>query len=489
MHKKLEKIIKEIVKEPEVVVLNVRNIFDVVSLGEKKVSDFVHNKNEYRIAFANIPNTADNFTILDRHFRLSIGTTEIPAKYIDLKEIEKLSRFDTWKHMIKENIVEHVDAYDAREILLLMRKHKIPFRKLVSYLLDDTGKKDERILDIVRSVVFPIPMYARKQLQQFNNNGFIYTNSSTGKSTTFLRVLGYQPASNVTEAGLIGGISSSKNVMTGSLNGIGVEVIDEYPETADFPIVNKLLSYTESGEVTRELCDRIICRGTKSIFVMGNCHNGDEYNLEKELVRIASGKTLERIGRRYCHIIFGLRYKVVSPLNYSVAVVERLRNIVKSVISVGEGKVVRSLFYCMSWIQEDDEDYRTRMKCLSTLAIYDNIKDYISGLALGFSRLKFAAVKVAALDNLDALVLCDDDSKLKPIMKRILREAKLQYEKFKEYNFESFNFLKESPKTACLRMIGENKTREEIMSVLKLPIATYYRYRQTVLGEEKKAKN
>jgi hypothetical protein len=52
---------------------------------------------------------------------------------------------------------------------------------------------------------------------------------------------------------------------------------------------------------------------------------------------------------------------------------------------------------------------------------------------------------------------------------------------------ESFSFLKESPKIACFRMMKDNKTREEIMSSLNLPMATYYRYRQAVLGEEKKA--
>jgi hypothetical protein len=488
MDKKLETIIKEIVREPEIVMLNVKGIFDVINLGDKRINEFVQNKNEYRIAFASIPNTADNFTILDRHFRLSVGMMEIPVKYIDPKEVEKLARFDVWKHLIKENIVEYVDAYDAKEVLLLLRKHKISFRKIIDYLLDDTGKKDERIIDIIRSAIFPIPMYARKQLQQFNNNGFIYTNSGTGKSTTFLRILGYQPASDVTEAGLIGGISSSKNVMSGTLNGSGCEVIDEYPEVKEMPIINKLLSYTESGEATRELCDRIVCRGTKSIFVMGNCHNDDEYNMEKELTRIASGRTLERIGRRYCHVIFGLRYKVVPPSNYSAVVVERLRNIMRSVISLGEGRAVQSMFYCLKWVQEDDSDFNVYMKYLSTLAIYDNIRDYINGLALGFSKLKFAGVKVAVLNNLDALVLCDDDRKLKPIMKRILNEAKFQYEKFKEANIESFSFLKESPKSVCLRMMKDNKTKEEIVSSLNISERTYFRYRQAVLGEEKRAK-
>lgn len=489
MDKKLENVIKENVKEPEVVMLHIKNIVDVITLNKKQVNDFVQSKNEYRIAFASIPNTTDNFTVLDRHFRLSVGMMEIPAKYIDSKKLEKFSRFDTWKHLIKENVVEYVDAYDAKKILLLLRKHKIAFRKIIDYLLDDTGKKDRRILDIVRSVIFPIPMYVRKQLQQFNNNGIIYTNSSTGKSTTFLRVLGYQPAGNVTEAGLLGGISSSKQVMAGTLNGTGCEIIDEYPETKEVPIINKLLSYTESGEATRELCDRIVCRGTKSIFIMGNCHQNDEHSLNRELTRIASGRTLERIGRRYCHVIFGLRYNVVPPANYSVAVIERLRNIVRSVMFAGEGRAIQSIFYCLNWVQEDDLDYSVRMKSLTAFAVYDDIKDYVSGLSLGFSKLKFAAVKVAVLNNLDALVLCNDDKKIKLIMEGILSEAKSQYEKFKEYNLESFSFLKESPKAACFRMIREHKTQEEINDVLGIPRSTYFKYRQAVLGEDKKAKN
>lgn len=489
MDKKLEDIIKETVKEPEVVLLHVKNIIDVITLNKKHADNFVQSKNEYRIAFASIPNTADNFTVLDRHFRLSVGMMEIPAKYIDSKKLEKLSRFDTWKHLIKENIVEYVDAYDAKKILLLLRKHKIAFKQIIDYLLDDTGKKDERILDIIRSVMFPIPMYARRQLQQFNNNGIIYTNSSTGKSTTFLRVLGYQPAGDVTEAGLLGGINASRQVMAGTLNGIGCEIIDEYPEARETPIINKLLSYTESGEVTRELCDKIVCRGTKSIVIMGNCHQNDEHSLHAELTRIASGRTLERIGRRYCHIIFGHRYDVVPPVNFSAAIVERLRNIVRSVIFAGEGRAVQCFFYCLDWVQQDDLEYNTYMKNLSTMPVYDGIKDYINGLALGFSKLKFAGVKVAVLNNLDALVLCDDDKKLEPIMKSILDEAVLQYEKFKESNMESFSFLKESPKIACLRMMKENKTQEEISNVLNISRSTYFRYKQAVLGEEKKAKH
>jgi DNA-directed RNA polymerase specialized sigma subunit len=128
------------------------------------------------------------------------------------------------------------------------------------------------------------------------------------------------------------------------------------------------------------------------------------------------------------------------------------------------------------------------MKNLSTMPVYDGIKDYINGLALGFSKLKFAGVKVAVLNNLDALVLCDDDKKLEPIMKSILDEAVFQYEKFKESNMESFSFLKESPKIACLRMMKENKTQEEISNVLNISRSTYFRYKQVVLGEENKAK-
>lgn len=477
MNKKFEGVIRELVKEPKTMILNIIGIRDIVDL-TRGSDDIVCNERSYRIANAVIPNTTDYFLIYDENFQLSVGMAEICVQYINEEDVKKLSRYDTWKDMIRENLVKYVSTYEPNALLKRMKRRKITFREVVDYLVDDTGKKDRKITELIKSTMLPIPMYMRKRFQPFNNHAIILTNSGVGKSTAYERVLGIQPSTGVTEAGLVGGCNLSKEVTVGSLNGVGVEVIDEFPER-DTSIVNKLLTYTESGETIRKLVSMIVCRGTKSIVMMGNCTNTDEYHLNSELVKLATGRTLERVGRRYCQLLYGRNFDIVSAEDYSPDVIEKLRGIVGSIVNANEKKIIDAMLYCLAWVQQDDKDYENHFRGLGRLTKYDNLRDFFLGCSLHSKRLKFGAVKVAILDNLDMLVLSKGKKKT-AILRKILADAKKQYERFKDDNYESFNFIKETRKSQVIGLLRSGKSMSEIQTITGVPDRTFFRYQREV---------
>ena len=188
-------------------VMDTLNIFE-----QPKSSSALTAKPLYRVAWATLPNSNQFFTIYDKTFKINKGYCEIALKHASKNFKARLKESGGWN--ARGLMTIPTMPFDVKGEL-----RKINWKEKLDFLIDDTGKKSEALKDIAKSSLI------NQSEQNIQPNGIILTNSGSGKSTTFRNITGNEPATNVSEAGLIGSaIKTEKGWETtvGYLDGEGL---------------------------------------------------------------------------------------------------------------------------------------------------------------------------------------------------------------------------------------------------------------------------
>ena len=480
--KRLEKVISQVddPKTISIVVLDVQDIYTLIHHKDQRITA----KPEYRVCFSKLLNSKEIIRIIDKRLIISTGVHEISMSEMKPQEVTKLHEHNTWeeKTNVSDNVYKIVEVYDTTDTLELLRSNKISFKALVDYLIDDTSTKDIRLMDLTKSTMFPIPLNEREIWQPFNNHAFVLTNTGAGKSSSYYRLTGVEPSSDVSYIGLLGGFSiTTRTITAGSLNGSGAFPMDEFPERKD-AIMNQLLNYTEHGENIRSLVETIKCVGTKSLVFLGNCEEGicEGKQFKEKVIGLATGKTLSRIGRRFAHVYYGNDFSTVKPVATEYKTVRKARAMVRNLIDSNMKELMCYIDYCKEWILEDDIVYEDLFEYLATLTEHESLREFLLGHKGAVQKIKMAAAKLAVIDCFDKIIYDECDKKV------VLEYAKKKYEDFKSYNAKSFAFLEVSKKAEALHMHKKGDKPSEIANKLGVHLATIYRWFEETGFDDKK---
>lgn len=459
------------------------SVFDVIKTERIATSKFNENTYsydyKYRIGMAAVPDSnISNLLIIDKTDNtLQAGRGEYLLKKTK-KVPSKLLGFKSWESYFKKfnTVLDLHLVYNPKKVLASMKRSKITFKELHDFVLSDVPK-DNRITELVKATTLPIPLSMREEIQPFNPHAIVLTNTGVAKTATYARALGYEPITDFSEPGLLGGWDAGlKTIRAGSLNGIGAFPLDEFPDF-ETQILDKLLNYMVSGATKRDIMPPVHCKGTKSLIFLGNC---EEIKLTGRLLNsnlnaLARGYNYARVGRRISLIYYGNNFKPVIATETNVSEVKKAREIVKSIVRDAVPKVFPTVFnYAKSWLQEEDKEYVEAVHSLKPFTEYQSIKDFMTGHTLSVPSIRMAGLKVAIYDYLDELIR----STKKDTLKTVLEYADYQYQQFKSYNLDSFSFVKTPMIEQVSDMLKEGEDWRTIVDKTGISQRTFYAYKK-----------
>ena len=246
--------------------------------------------------------------------------------------------------------------------------------------------------------------------------------------------------------------------------------MDEFPERND-PIANKILDYLESGKSIRSLERKIECNGTKTVVFLGNYNEFSYSDFKENLVGLATSKAMDRIGRRFAHIIYG-NLKTVEPLPR-----DPFEQFKRALIRYSIEKIKYKLRWIymstpvQKWLHSPDDEYAGELSRLSMMAKYKSMSQFIKGCRYATPRVKMGSLKRALMDFLPELVLKKQYIDMLP---EILDRSSEYYEKFKQYNLDSLYNFEYDKKIEFKQMIELKTPKEEIIRQLGISTKTYY---------------
>jgi hypothetical protein len=421
----------------------------------------------YRIAFATLPNSNTFLTVYDERFRINKGLCEVALNFAPKNFASKLENYASWKPAQAGDIFIVTEPFDVEEMMKGLK-----WGKILNFLVDDTGMKSPVLTDIAKSVLIPSPD------QRVNNHSIILTNSNTGKSTTFENITGSEPATDVSEAGMFGSAEQSGKgfrAIVGFLDGEGTAIFDEFPEY-EKTVVNRMLNYLESGRTSRMLVVPVECVGSKTVVFLGNYDNLNEGQFIKSVMGLATGKALDRVGRRFAHVIFDeLNTLTKKPIDEQKMLESRM--IVRYAVDFAQPMIDKVFKKSKVWARAIDEEYKKDVLEMAELCRDDRAKDFLHGCSIQSPRLKCAAVKRAVIEHLDKLILLPFKEAYEKFIKPDFENF---YGRFKRYNLESFYNFKYDKVVLFRKEYREGMTEEELQALAKkigVSRATLYRWK------------
>jgi hypothetical protein len=448
----------------KIIVLSIYKNLDVYDKFSNSAE--IHAKPKYRINYANIPNSRIEFTIFDKRFKLNRGMHEVSLARLPKNFIDKLDP----NVEIKGDLVELTQPFDVKEEMRKLGLDNLEKWKVwLDNFIDNSGEKDEKLKNIALSHMMPTFS------QNLNNHAIFLTNTKSGKTTTYNIITGVPPSTDATYPGLVGSVDrKTGDVFYGLLKGEGCLAIDEFPEMRD-PIVNKILDYTETGEVSRLLVHPVQCKGTKTLVFLGNFSEFSPDDFKKNLVGLATGNVLSRVGSRFAHVIYD-DICTVKPKPRSGN--EQFRRLL---IRYSLEKVEQKLrFLCSSrevkeWLFESDYDYEASLMEIGRIVKDSSVSDFIKGCTYSVPRIKMGSLKRAIMDFLPCLVM---EQGYKRIFRKLMHKAYHYYDLFKSYNLESLGNIGYDKKLVFNDMVGMNVSKDEIMENLGICEKTYYNWKK-----------
>lgn len=427
------------------------------------------------------------FTLIDKFSMLNFGFNEMVIRDINSDDLKNEPKFESWKDMSRGTIYrEALQSIDSVAVLNSMKRKGVTFRELSDYVIDDSGEKDPILIAVAKAARLPISFSLRTRLQPFNCNFIVFANSGTGKSLAFQRMIGREAPQNISAAGLFGGFTSKGGINPGLLDGEGVLVIDEAGRKTkddldgELPILEKALTYTETGEAIRGLVTPIACRGTKSIVIIGNSDLDDsEMNgLERFITRKFTEHANNRVGRRFPFVVYRNDMPYVHKKDFDSDLVSKCRLIIDAVLYQNKGVIAENLIKGVRWCSVPDKKFEAYFMDISRRFRSSVLREYTQGVAIGYGRVKFAALKLAVFNNMDRLVLAK--RKKNDVFGEVMKEAKENYYYFIQEIQRSFSGIKESPYDKMVNLIDKQVPVIDIVKETGLSSKTVYRYIEKV---------
>lgn len=443
-------------KKKKIILLNIHRSFDVYKSSSN--SPYIEAIPQFRVSYGKLPNSDVEYTVYDKKFSLTKGIVEISLRKLPDSYTTMLQNRGV---EIKGKLVEQCSPFDVKSELLKIKN----WTEWLDTFIDNTGMKDEKIKNIALSHMMPV------FFQELNNHAIFLTNTMTGKSITYTIITGVPPSVDISYAGLIGTYDRKTGTISyGELSGGGIFAMDEFPERND-PIANKILDYLESGESIRSLERKIKCTGSKVVIFLGNYSELSYNDFKENLIGLATSKAMDRIGRRFAHVIYG-DLNIVEPLPRSKD--EQFR---RTLIRYSIEKIKYKLKWLymntkiQKWIHSSDVEYSSELSNLRLIAKHKSMSQFIKGCEYAIPRLKMGSLKRALMDFLPQLVLNRNYIDLLP---SIIDRSHMYYSKFKQYNLDSLYNLEYDKKLEFKQMMEMNTPKEDIIRDLKISEKTYY---------------
>lgn len=382
------------------------------------------------------------FKIIDPFFLCNEGEQPICHKAITSVTLDKFKgkSHKKWDDQFKANLL--CMAVDKKDYF---KDDDLNWRKTIDYLAYQGLGKDKVIVEILKSLAFPMPRALK--YQSLNPHTLMFTQTKTAKTTT-LTELGWQPlsGSTLTVPGLFGGGMKHE---VGTAQGWGVLGIDECGKVNlsgedQRGILEFCLEYLQKGTMQRIIYGSKVCNGTKTFCLFSNPESTRDslmpYYIKNLLYRL--GALSEQVSSRLGIMVFGNNFNQVwfESLYYRKDL-DKLRLLIKEVWIEHQKKWMKVLDSYGNWLNRSDEDYIKRFKELPYND--DNIYRWvINGFGKFHNRSKCAAIKLTVMNNLDKFYLM----KHKEYMKEVAYELSDNWEFIKNVNLSSVKLISDIQK-------------------------------------------
>jgi hypothetical protein len=386
---------------------------------EKRNSAHVSHDALFNICKAHLPmDTSSVYYIVDMHGIVpDIGSHRLAIREFPYSEREKLvAQMQNMGWLPPGTDQRSVKLHKAEFMVSpieFFRKNGDRWKEIVDMWVNENCVKDERLVDAFKCSQVPLLRGDSEYWQRLNSHAFLMTNTGTGKST-FSDIAGVTPIVDLSIPGIFGGnIGDYTKQQIGALQGSGFMLIDEIEmlqrQEYSSQIMLALLSYLESGKVQRRLKVPINCQGTKTIWFASNPSDEDDilYSFVRFLRILQGDADPKRLGRRIAFTLVGKSFRTVNVVN-PVSSLRRLMPpiIHYSMLKYWDSKIVKIMKSNMRWVNDERKRYSDICHTLESKARAcpnETVKEYISGMALGQHRIRFSAIRLLILENLEKI--------------------------------------------------------------------------------------
>ncbi len=223
-----------------------------------------------------------------------------------------------------------------------------------------------------------------------------------------LNLLGREPIIDPTEAGAIGSYNQGKYgsvLKKGFLDGEGFPVILDEINTNDRPLIQKLLTYLETGKVTRGLKEPITICGTKTIVLNSNPANDDLVSSLALFIKVVcTADHPKRIGRRFGFLLLGNDYKKVDDRDADSSLRDEVRRVIETVVHQYDRKIKRMINDNMDWIKKPEPTLEKEIMDYAKSIPNRLVSDFVEGQSYScIKKLKTSATRYVVLKQLDSV--------------------------------------------------------------------------------------
>lgn len=471
---KLNELFKDLFYDiAQVTVEKYQNVYDVRD-GQLKITPL------YRVLFCKSCAGVDVLTVITDDFD-PIGECPIFICAKRTNNYKRKTGYDSWKKEVKGLVYKTIPKVNIKVFLeRLKNEMHWTWDKIMDYHADGTGQADTRIKEVLQSIVIKLPM--KKGWQGLNNHVMAVTNSSAGKTGIFERLTGTSAPKSFSESGLFGGVSGGVTSV-GQLNGTGAFAFDEYLKKFDndhAQMLSQCLKYMTQGTTTRVLNtgkgdSTITCIGTKTLCFFANpVDKSGLPGFSSALYPLCGRDGIDAGGTRLGHILYGDDYNKITTTEESPLITQKINFIISEMEKIKSSSISKVLDYFKPWITTKDEEYEQYWHDIKKYSAESAMKKFFDNYLISWKRIKTGAVRRAILMKLP----CMFEMSLKSFITLIKPDVYTNYEKFKTWNYRSFEDLFHSKKAIVLGCLAKEMTYTQILlengwNTSDLPLPTY----------------
>ncbi len=387
--------------ERPIVTLNVKQILPKYENASN--NGFVTKKWKYNVVHAHFPGDFDSqYTIVDsKHLANNVGINELCIRPLSDSELKNLKEEIITSRWYKPNIQVYSTQYPI-DVTAYFQCYD--WQRQLEKWCTEGLKKDSRLVDCFKSIV--IPLFGDSTLFQPLNAHCIWIIITNVGKSYYAYLLGDEPIIEPTVAGAIGSYDSTYKetvINKGYLNGEGFPLILDEGDTYDKPLVQKLLTYIETGKVKRGLKHPITIEGTKTIVLNSNPSTSDMISsVARFITNVCTADHPKRIGKRFGFLLLGDDYLEVEDEGADSSVRDEVRRVIETVVHQYRSNIHQMIKDNMDWIKEREPDIKREILGYASKIPNKIVSEFVEGQGISCMRkLKTSAIRYLLLEQLN----------------------------------------------------------------------------------------
>ena len=342
-----------------------------------------------------------NYTIVDEYKLVNqTGTQELSFRPITPTELQDLMKLPTTSQWYDPK----VNVYMTQHPIKIDEYFRVTdWPRTLTHWVTEGLDKDPRLVDSFKSLVIPLTGDPPR-IQPLNAHAIWNTNTGPGKSF-YAFLLGSEPYIGPTEAGALGSYNQTKygtQVTPGFLHGEGFPILLDEMNTNDKPLIQKLLTYLENGQVTRALKESILVKGTKTVILTGNPSSDDMTSSLVDFIRVVcTADEPARVGRRFGFLLLGDDYKRVQG-DGDATLRDEVRRVIETVIHQYGDHIKSMMESQLDWIMAPEPQIEQEIRDYADAIPIRIALEFVRGQSYGcVKKLKMAAIRYIILEQLN----------------------------------------------------------------------------------------